>query len=183
MPDDGDNTSFQEHFLSSLPLYSTAAHVPSTTVAVGPGQSAKRQRLSPPPTPDILRQQDKVVVDHMDVSSTATRNNVAADDPGNALQSADSDASSDWDDWADAMVAQGEPSAAVAAAATAASAAGQSQEEEGKEAAEEEAWVRSMLEQGTSGSVVQDAHSRAWDYVLQMAVEGEMSADTPVRLR
>lgn len=86
-----------------------------------------------------------------------------------AVAEAESD-ESDWDDWADAMVAQGEPADTVTATGGAgevpggAAAAGEE---------EEEAWVKSMMDQGTDRSVVQDADSRAWDYVLQMAVEKE----------
>lgn len=93
-----------------------------------------------------------------------------------------SDASSDWDDWADAMVAQGQPPDDTAVP-TGGSSSGDCLEE-GPEAAEEEAWVRSMVEQGSDGSVVQGVGSRAWDYVLQMAVEGDARASHEwVRLR
>ena len=82
-----------------------------------------------------------------------------------------SDASSDWDDWADAMVAQGEPPEDSTTPATGDDNTGHTLEPNAQ--AQEEAWVRSMIEQGTLGSVVQAADSRAWDYVLQMAVEEE----------
>lgn len=91
-----------------------------------------------------------------------------------------SDASSDWDDWADAMVAQGQPADDTAAPIEGNSGACL---EVGPEAEEEEAWVRSMIEQGSDGSVVQGVDSRAWDYVLQMAVEGDDRAHEWVRAR
>lgn len=91
-----------------------------------------------------------------------------------------SDASSDWDDWADAMVAQGQPPDDTPVPTE-----GNSGDflEVGPEAEEEEAWVRSMIEQGSDGSVVQGVDSRAWDYVLQMAVEGDDRAHEWVRAR
>lgn len=91
---------------------------------------------------------------------------------GTAQPSPEGSDSSDWEDWANAMVVQGEAADGEAIA----------RESEGREAdsstgpeAEEEAWMKRMMDQGTDRSVVQDADSRAWDYVLQMAVEAERS--------
>ena len=84
---------------------------------------------------------------------------------------ADSEASSDWDDWADAMIGQGEPPEAPSASPAAGDNNNGHTEIDGQ--AKEEAWVRSMIQQGTLGSVVQAEDSHAWDHVLQMAVEEE----------
>lgn len=91
-----------------------------------------------------------------------------------------SDASSDWDDWADAMVAQGQPPGDATVPIEGNSGG---YLEVGPEAEEEEAWVKSMIEQGSDGSVVQGVDSRAWDYVLQMAVAGDDRAHEWVRAR
>lgn len=97
----------------------------------------------------------------------SSSNNVAMEVTTGDNNGACSDGSSDWDDWADAMVAQGQPTeAAVAAAVDDNVGLGP-----GSAHAEEEAWVRSMIEQGTDASVVQEEDSRAWDYVLEMAVQ------------
>lgn len=106
----------------------------------------------------------------MDAAAVAAAQ--AADGQGDG---ADSEASSDWGDWADAMVAQGEPPEAAGTSPTTGDNNNGHIERDGQ--VEDEAWVRSMIEQGTLGSVVQAADSRAWDYVLQMAVEEEEGRD------
>ncbi|CAN0300671.1 unnamed protein product, partial [Ectocarpus sp. 8 AP-2014] len=118
----------------------------------------KRQRMSPPPTPDI---------DDMEVARQPTNG-----DSSSSRSRADSNASSDWDDWADAMVAQGEPPG-ESAAAGGAPGGGVGGGGGGGMAADEqdEEWVRSLMEQGTVGSVIEGMESPAWDYVLQMVVE------------
>ncbi|CAM9369096.1 unnamed protein product [Ectocarpus fasciculatus] len=118
----------------------------------------KRQRMSPPPTPDV---------DDMEVAQPTNGDSSV----GNRSR-ADSNASSDWDDWADAMVAQGEPPGESAAAGGApgggvggGGGGGMAVDEQDEE------WVRSLMEQGTVGSVIEGMESPAWDYVLQMVVE------------
>lgn len=118
----------------------------------------KRQRMSPPPTPDI---------DDMEVAQPP-----ANGDNSSSRSRAGSNASSDWDDWADAMVAQGEPPGESAAAGGApgggvggGGGGGMAVDEQDEE------WVRSLMEQGTVGSVIEGMESPAWDYVLQMVVE------------
>ncbi|CAM9728086.1 unnamed protein product [Ectocarpus sp. 13 AM-2016] len=118
----------------------------------------KRQRMSPPPTPDI---------DDMEVAPQPTNG-----DNSSGRSRIDSNASSDWDEWADAMVAQGEFSGESAAAGRApgggvggGGGGGMAVDEQDEE------WVRSLMEQGTVGSVIEGMESPAWDYVLQMVVE------------
>lgn len=129
---------------------------------------AKRQRTSLFATPNTNENSD---VD-MDMDAAAVAAAQAADGQGDG---ADSEASSDWGDWADAMVAQGEPPEAAGTSPTTGDNNNGHIERDGQ--VEDEAWVRSMIEQGTLGSVVQAADSRAWDYVLQMAVEEEEGRD------
>lgn len=151
MPDDKQQT-----LLRDPPIRSNC-----TTAAAVAQRVAKRQRIaSSLPIPLGTKNEHNSDVD-MDATATPDRQG----------DRADSDASSDWDDWADAMVAQGEPLEETAAPATGDNNSGHTLDPDGQ--AEEEAWVRSMIEQGTLGSVVQAADSRAWDYVLQMAVEEE----------
>lgn len=86
-----------------------------------------------------------------------------------SLPRADSDASSDWGDWANLQEAQGEPAGekGAGAAAEGADRTGNKSENE-----DDEEWVRSQMAQP---SAVVDADNRAWDYVLQMVVdEGEV---------
>ena len=94
----------------------------------------------------------------MDVMSAKGREDRAA-----------SDASSDWGDWADRQVAQGDsPGDAGAEAVGGGGAVGSSH---GKND-EDDQWVRKQMEQP---SAVLAADDRAWDYVLQMVVdEGEV---------
>lgn len=120
----------------------------TSSTAINASRSSKRRRTSPPPT---------------DMDITPDR--------------AASDASSDWDDWADAMVAQGEPSSDAAGAASEGVDGDGDDLVRTREEREEEAWVLSMVEQGTERSVVQAAESSAWDYALQMAVEAEVNAE------
>lgn len=149
MPDDRQHTPLQEN---------TARSGCPTVVAQ---RVAKRQRTSLFATTGTNENSD---VD-MDVTAVAA---AVADGHGDG---ANSEASSDWDDWADAMVAQGEPPETAAASPAKGDNDNGPTERDGQ--AEDEAWVRGMIEQGTLGSVVQAADSRAWDYVLQMAVEEE----------
>lgn len=79
--------------------------------------------------------------------------------------------SSDWEDWADAMEGQDEPARDAAEEAEKNTVEGASDGCRGGPDAEEEAWVKSMVDQGTDCSVVQGADSRAWDYVLEMAIQ------------
>lgn len=91
---------------------------------------------------------------------------------GRKRSRAASDASSDWGDWADAMVAQGERPAGEP---TTAGAEGDSPTD-GYE--DDDEWVRTMMEQP---SVVLGADNHVWDYVLQMVVEKEeVGLDLPV---
>ena len=150
MPDDRQHTPLQKN---------TAGSGCPTAVAQ---RVAKRQRTSLFATPSTNENSD------VDMDITAVAAAAAADGHGDG---ADSEASSDWGDWADAMVAQGEPPGA--AAASPATGDNDNGLTERDVQAEDEAWVRGMIEQGTLGSVVQAADSRAWDYVLQMAVEEE----------
>ncbi|CAN0026924.1 unnamed protein product [Scytosiphon promiscuus] len=123
----------------------------------------KRMRMSPPDSPNI---------DGMEVIESAMEND--------RKPRAASDASSDWDDWADAMVAQGEPAAEASAEDTAGEGgAGSIVDSTGRE---DDEWVQTMMDQGTLGSVVESVESRAWDYVLQMVVDGgeEYSGATTV---
>lgn len=116
----------------------------------------KRMRMSPPDSPTI---------DPMEVIAAAAEEN--------RKPRAVSDASSDWDDWADAMVAQGEPVAEAKGAATAGEAGAGSAVDSID--GEDDQWAQTMMDQGTLGSVIEGAESRAWDYVLQMVVdEGEV---------
>lgn len=111
----------------------------------------KRQRISPPLTPNIDDEDDMGVM-------SAGRESRAA-----------SDASSDWGDWADRQVAQGEtPADNAAEAAGQSSAVDSSGENE-----EDDVWVRKQMEQP---SAVLGADNRAWDYVLQQMIldEGEV---------
>ncbi|CAM9095403.1 unnamed protein product, partial [Hapterophycus canaliculatus] len=118
----------------------------------------KRMRMSPPDSPNI---------DSMEVMSTAVANE---ERPRGA-----SDASSDWDDWADAMVSQGEPVSEATDAAPAGEAGAGSTADSPK--GEDDQWAQTMMDQGTLGSVVEGVESRAWDYVLQMVVDdGEQSS-------
>lgn len=73
--------------------------------------------------------------------------------------------SSDWDGWADAMVSQGDcgDSAAIGAE--------RQDNVFSKTDNQEEAWIKSMIDQGTDRSVIQKADSRAWEYAIKMAVE------------
>lgn len=80
--------------------------------------------------------------------------------------------SSDWGDWADAMVAQGEPANPGAPGAGSGGARGDGSAETGDDA-EEEAWMKAMIDQGTECSVVQESDSRGWEYAMQLAVEAE----------
>ncbi|CBN76620.1 expressed unknown protein [Ectocarpus siliculosus] len=108
-------------------------------------------------------------------------------DNSSSRSRADSNASSDWDDWADAMVAQGEPPGESAAAGGApgggvggGGGGGMAVDEQDEE------WVRSLMEQGTVGSVIEGMESPAWDYVLQMVVEerergGAATVESPVQ--
>lgn len=109
----------------------------------------KKQRISPPQTPNSTSRETD---DNMDVTTAPT-------DPKSR---AGSDVSSDWDDWADAMVAQGERPTKTEAV-DAAGGGGNPIDR-----CEEDEWVRTMMEQP---SVVLDADNHVWDYVLQMVVE------------
>lgn len=106
------------------------------------------------------RNDDRKNDDDMDVTTA----------PADRKSRAGSDASSDWDDWADAMVAQGERPAE--AAATGAAAGGSSP----TDGYEDDEWVRTMMEQP---SVVLGADNHVWDYVLQMVVEEGEVGDAP----
>eukprot|EP00752_Nemacystus_decipiens_P001428 g1408.t1 len=113
----------------------------------------KRLRMSPPLTPNIDDEND------LDVMSAAGRESRAV-----------SDASSDWGDWADRQVAQGEASGDVVIEAAG---GGSAVDGSGKDD-EDDQWVRKQMEQP---SAVLAADNRAWDYVLQMVVdEGEEAA-------
>lgn len=112
----------------------------------------KRQRMSPPLSPSRDEEDDGMEV-------------MSPDWDGRTA----SEASSDWGDWADRQVAQGETSGDVAAeTAGEGSAVDSASNNE-----EEDQWVRKQLEQP---SAVLGAENRAWDYVLQQIVleEGEV---------
>lgn len=126
----------------------------------------KRVRLSPPPS----RSSTPTPGGSIDGNTNQTQAEDMMEVAAGKDVSGDSDASSDWGDWADAMVATDDEPAKQTAAAAAITSRGNMGGLSGEQE-EEEAWVRSMIEQGTDGSVVQDADSRAWDYVLQMAVQ------------
>lgn len=87
---------------------------------------------------------------------------------GRGESRAASDASSDWGDWADRQVAQGDTPGDAAVEAVG---EGSGVDSSGKNE-EDDQWVRKQMEQP---SAVLSADNRAWDYVLQMVVdEGEV---------
>eukprot|EP00903_Cladosiphon_okamuranus_P017066 g15728.t1 len=106
--------------------------------------------MSPPLSPT------RDEVDRMDAMSAGWESRAA------------SDASSDWGDWADKQVAQGDtPGDTTMESSREGSGVSSSS---GKDE-EDEQWVRKQMEQP---SAVLTADNRAWDYVLQMVVdEGE----------
>ncbi len=121
----------------------------------------KRLRMSPPLSPNTER-------DHEDNMETTERDSV---------QCADSDASSDWGDWANLQEAQGEPvgEKEAGAAAEGAGSTGNKSENE-----DDDEWVRSQMAQP---SAVVDADNRAWDYVLQMVVDQGEVRDPELKQR
>ena len=124
----------------------------------------KRQRPSPPQKPEV---------ENMEVVAPIR-------DEGNA-----SDASSDWGDWADAQMTQGGSPKRAGTSAGEGTSGELGARRIGLPAAaddEDEAWVRSMVDQGTDCSVVQGADSTAWDYVLQMAVEAGVRSESGAQL-
>lgn len=80
--------------------------------------------------------------------------------------------SSDWEDWADAQVAQGDPMDETEKNEVPTNKSGVASAKNSTDA-EEEAWMRGMMDQGTDGSVVQEMDTKAWEYVLQVAVEAD----------
>lgn len=135
------------------------ASVPTSATADTDSRACKRSRPSPPHKADLPQQ--TAGFDKMDIVIQ----------PTNTLRDEDeaSHASSDWGDWADAQVAQSSSPKRVESS----SREGTPCEQGGPHSAEEDAWIHSMIDQGTDRSVVQGLDSRAWDYVLQMAVESE----------
>lgn len=145
--------------LSDLFSRANDASVSASATADTDSRACKRSRPSPPHKADLPPQ--TAGLDKMDV---------VIQQP-NTLRDEDeaSHASSDWGDWADAQVAQSSSPKREGAL----SGEGTPGQQGAPPSAEEDAWIRSMMDQGTDRSVVQGAESRAWDYVLQMAVEVE----------
>lgn len=92
--------------------------------------------------------------------------------PGRESRAA-SDASSDWGDWADKQVAQGEPPGDMTLEAV-----GEGGAVDSSGTNEDDQWVLQQMEQP---SAVLGADNRAWDYVLQQIVLDEREVRDAVR--